>query len=260
MHSDTSEVARLSAVGFWRRRSAIGLGFRLFGERAHGSRLTRESKGPDLRSTGNAVRAEVSQYRRHQEAAMGDYKKLRVWQQACVFADDVERLVMTLPAQQRRYALDQLVPAAHAIHENLAEGCGFDSDRQLLKYARQALSTANESEDELLALDRKNLLGNSVSLPEGARSLCRQLAKLIRRLEIDVARQGARIRPAHTRRPAPADQPEAKRTAESRKPRAESRSRKPKAEGPVSRRPRPIADSRRQEPRADSRAKADGHA
>lgn len=127
---------------------------------------------------------------------MGDFRKLRVWQHACRFADEVEAMVMTLPYQQRRYALDQLVPAAHAIHENIAEGCGFDSDRQLLKYARQALSTANESEDELLALDRKNLLGQSVSLLGEVRSVCAQLAKLIRKLEIDVARVG------HSRRPA----------------------------------------------------------
>ena len=121
---------------------------------------------------------------------MGDFRKLRVWQQSCAFADEVERMVKTLPVQQRRYALDQLVPAAHSIHENIAEGCGFGSDRQLLKYARQALSTANESEDELMALDRKQLLGKHVSLLDEARSICAQLAKFIEKLEIDVARQG----------------------------------------------------------------------
>lgn len=131
---------------------------------------------------------------------MGDFRKLRVWQQACAFADEVELMAKSLPTQQRRYALDQLVPAAHSIHENLAEGCGFGSDRQLLKYARQALSTANESEDELMAFDRKQLLGNHPSLLAEARSICAQLAKLIQKLEIDVARQGSGRKPRVVRR------------------------------------------------------------
>ena len=89
---------------------------------------------------------------------MGDYKKLRVWQEACVFADCVAEFVETLPRHLRDRAREQLVPAAAGIHENISEGCGLNSDRQLLKFLRQALGTANESEDELLALDRAGYL------------------------------------------------------------------------------------------------------
>src|SRR6476620_11456751 len=125
---------------------------------------------------------------------MGDYKKLEVWKLSCEFADKVERMVATLPPDARRRAIDQLVPAAHAIHENLAEGCGFDSDPQLLKYTRQALATANESEDELLTLERHDLLGEFAELPKDVRRICAMLAKLARRLEIDIARMKGRRR------------------------------------------------------------------
>ena len=147
---------------------------------------------------------------------MGDYKKLEVWQLACAFADRVDVLIDTLPAVQRERALQQLGPAAHAIHENLAEGCGFDSDPQLLKYTRQSLSTANESEDELLALDRKNLLGEFVDLLATIRRICAMLANLRRRLEIDVAR--SRQRKAGPKRRAETDSRERAREARSKKP------------------------------------------
>jgi four helix bundle protein len=123
---------------------------------------------------------------------VGDYKKLDVWKLACEFADRVDALIETLPSVQRERALVQLGPAAHGIHENLAEGCGFDSDPQLLKYTKQSLATANESEDELLALDRKNLLGDFVDLLDTVRRICAMLANLKSRLELDIARSRQR--------------------------------------------------------------------
>ena len=107
---------------------------------------------------------------------MGDFKKLRVWTLSCELADDVERMAHELPNPMRARVFDQLVRAAHSIHENIAEGCGFDSDRQLSKYLGQALSSANETEDELLEIQRKDLLGQYEGLPRVARSVCAMLA------------------------------------------------------------------------------------
>lgn len=138
---------------------------------------------------------------------MGDYKKLRVWQMACEFADKVERLVEQLPSPVRARAMNQLVPAAHAIHENIAEGCGFDSDAQLAKYLRQALATANESEDELLALNRRQLLtGDNTSLLQDVRRICAILAVFRRRVDDSLGRQGRRpSRPPEVSRPPEAE-------------------------------------------------------
>jgi four helix bundle protein len=159
---------------------------------------------------------------------MGDYKKLEVWRLSCEFADRVDRMVSTLPDRIRQRALDQLVPAAHAIHENLAEGCGFDSDTQLLKYTRQALATANESEDELLELDRKELLGDYAGLLDEIRRVCAMLAGLKRKLETDLA---GRRRPSAARR--------------RRQPIADSRASKPNAGADSRER---VPEAKRQEP------------
>lgn len=115
---------------------------------------------------------------------MGDYRKLEVWQLACEFSDRVKDLVRRLPPEERRWGMDQLLPAARSIHENIAEGCGLNSDRQLLKYLRQSLGTANECEDELMTLRRGGLLaGDDLILLDLIRRICAMLAVFIRRVE-----------------------------------------------------------------------------
>jgi len=139
---------------------------------------------------------------------MGDFRKLRVWADSCRFADRVEQMARQLPQPDRGWAFDQLVPAAHSIHENIAEGWGFDSDAQKLKFCGQALSTGNESEDELLALERKGFLEEPfATLPREARSVCAQLASLKMRIAESVAKsRSRRRRPAtRSRPPKPAD-------------------------------------------------------
>jgi len=62
-----------------------------------------------------------------------DYHKLEVWALACELSDRVVLLVDQLGNRIRASKADQLLRAADAIHENIAEGCGFNSDPQLAK-------------------------------------------------------------------------------------------------------------------------------
>jgi four helix bundle protein len=97
---------------------------------------------------------------------------------------------------------DQLRRAADSIHEAIAEGCGLGSDRQLLKYLRIGLGSANECEDELHALNRRGLLlDDELELITIARRLCAMLASFIKRVSGDVARAEGRQRRAASRKP-----------------------------------------------------------
>ena len=89
---------------------------------------------------------------------MPDYHKLEVWVLACEISDRVVELVDTLGKRLRPHKADQLLRAADAIHENIAEGCGFNSDPQLAKYLRQARGSADELQDELETLVRRRLI------------------------------------------------------------------------------------------------------
>jgi len=74
--------------------------------------------------------------------------------------------------------------AADAIHENIAEGCGFNSDPQLAKYLRQARGSADETQDELETLARRGLMvpGFEDLLPKN-QTLCRKLSRFIETVE-----------------------------------------------------------------------------
>ena len=111
---------------------------------------------------------------------MGDYHKLEVWKLGSELSDRVAVLVGRLPARIRADKGDQLARAADAIHENIAEGCGLNTDPQLAKHLRISLGSANEVEDELATLKRRGLLPESDhDLIPLSRRICAMLAKFI---------------------------------------------------------------------------------
>jgi four helix bundle protein len=59
-----------------------------------------------------------------------------------------------------------------------------DSDRQLAKYLRQALGSANETEDELMAMKRRGYLKEpDLPMLDDIRRICAMLAGLIRKVD-----------------------------------------------------------------------------
>src|SRR5690348_3841018 len=115
---------------------------------------------------------------------MTDYHKLEGWRLASELSDRVASLVDHLGPKLRPRNADQLVRAADAIHENIAEGCGFNSDPQLAKYLRQARGSADETQDELETLARRGLIppGFDDLLPKTG-LLCRKLSRFIETVE-----------------------------------------------------------------------------
>jgi four helix bundle protein len=153
-----------------------------------------------LSGTPRGVRLASGQVEEAILAGMGDYRKLEVYQVACDFSDRVAALVSRLPRHAADNA-DQLRRAADSIRRAIAEGCGLGSDPQLLKYLRIALGSANESEDELQALDRRGFVHQDEQhLLETARRLGAMLASFIARVDSDISRAGQRRKRA-SRRP-----------------------------------------------------------
>lgn len=68
---------------------------------------------------------------------MGDYHKLEVWQLSTTLADDVTTLIDEMPGRRASAMNDQITRCADSIHQNIAEGCGYNNDRQFAKYLRQ---------------------------------------------------------------------------------------------------------------------------
>lgn len=120
---------------------------------------------------------------------MGDYHKLEVWKLACALADEVAVVVdEELPRGRSSAMGDQLIRGADSIHQNIAEGCGYQSDRQLLKYLKQALGSTDEVQDDLETLERRRLLNPSrIHLIADTRMIAKKLNRFIDRVEGDCA-------------------------------------------------------------------------
>jgi four helix bundle protein len=116
---------------------------------------------------------------------MGDHRKLEVWHLACAQADRCDAVVAYLPQRVRKNLGDQLARSSDSIHLLIAEGCGLNSDRQLIAFVRRALGSTNEVEDALERLMKRqllkpadhDLLPNAVTLRNKLGSLLKKLVR-----------------------------------------------------------------------------------
>ena len=118
---------------------------------------------------------------------MGDYHKLEVWKLSCALADEIAIVVdEEVPGGRAGAMGDQLSRSADSIPRNIAEGCGYDSDRQLVKYLRQSLGSTDEVQNDLEALQRRRLLSEArVHLIADAKLIAKKLHCFIDRVAGD---------------------------------------------------------------------------
>ncbi len=77
---------------------------------------------------------------------MGDYRRLHVWQRAHQLVLSIYSATRTFPRDECFGLVVQMRRAAVSIPANLAEGCGRDTDPEIVRYARIALGSASELE------------------------------------------------------------------------------------------------------------------
>ena len=116
---------------------------------------------------------------------MGDYHKLEVWKLGCALADEVAIVVdEEIPGGRTSAMGDQLSRSSDSIPRNIAEGCGYNSDRQFAKYLRHALGSADEVQNDLETLQRRRLLSEGrVHLIADAKLIAKKLHCLIDTVE-----------------------------------------------------------------------------
>jgi four helix bundle protein len=90
---------------------------------------------------GNAVR---------KGEVMKDFRKLRVWEKAHKLTLDIYQATSIFPKEEIYGLTSQIRRASVSIPANIAEGCGRDSEGELLRYLRIAMGSSSELEYELL--------------------------------------------------------------------------------------------------------------
>jgi hypothetical protein len=91
---------------------------------------------------------------------MQNYKDLKVWEKAHLFALEIYRVTKLFPKEEIYTLTSQMKRAATSIPANIAEGCGKKGQSEFAHFLNIALGSANESEYFLLLAKDLNYFEN----------------------------------------------------------------------------------------------------
>jgi four helix bundle protein len=81
---------------------------------------------------------------------MKDFKELEIWQKGHEMAIEVFNLTKTFPSEEKYGLTSQMRRSSQSIPTNIAEGCGRNSQKELLRFSSIAMGSASELEYQLI--------------------------------------------------------------------------------------------------------------
>lgn len=78
-----------------------------------------------------------------------NFEQLVAWQKARAFVKELYIITRLFPDEERFGLTSQMRRAAVSIPSNIAEGCGFDSDKQVNRFLEIAVGSTCELETQL---------------------------------------------------------------------------------------------------------------
>jgi four helix bundle protein len=81
---------------------------------------------------------------------MHNFKELKIWQNGRQFVKDTYQLTYSFPKEELFGLTQQMRRAAVSIPSNIAEGCGRNTDRQLIHFLDIAIGSSFELETQII--------------------------------------------------------------------------------------------------------------
>ena len=81
---------------------------------------------------------------------MQDFKHIDAWRRGHVLAISIHKIACGFTRAGFSHLRSQLTRAAESISDNIAEGCGASTRKDLAKFLDSAIKSANETEHHLL--------------------------------------------------------------------------------------------------------------
>ena len=118
---------------------------------------------------------------------MRDFKKLKVWQKGHEFTLHVYQVSKTFPSSERYRLTNQIRRASVSIPSNISEGCGRDTNPDLIRFFHIAMGSASEVEYQLLlAHDLSYLNGKDYQQLQGkVTEIKRMMTGFVKKLKAD---------------------------------------------------------------------------
>lgn len=108
---------------------------------------------------------------------MHNFKELKVWQKGVDFAEKIMKTTNEFPTSERYGITSQMNRSAISIPSQIAEGCGRNSDKDLVRFLSISVGSAYELETQLIISNRMGYI-DSIEL-SALQSDCLELQKMI---------------------------------------------------------------------------------
>ncbi|OEK04417.1 four helix bundle protein [Roseivirga misakiensis] len=83
---------------------------------------------------------------------MRDFKQLEVWKRGHNMALSVFKMTSVFPSNEKFGLVSQMRRSSQSIPTNLAEGCGRESQKELVRFCNIGMGSASELEYQLLLI------------------------------------------------------------------------------------------------------------
>ena len=108
---------------------------------------------------------------------MTSHKDLKVWQKGIELVKSIYEITQLFPSNEQLGLVSQMRRAAVSIPSNIAEGCGRNSDKELIHFLYIALGSASELETQIIISQELSFLQPEKS--EQMQSLIFEIIKMI---------------------------------------------------------------------------------
>lgn len=121
---------------------------------------------------------------------MIDYRKYLVWQKSHQLVLDMYRVTATYPKSEQFNLISQINRACLSIPTNIAEGCGRETQKELIRFLYISSGSAHELEYLLLVSKDLNFINGDtyIKLNSEVNEIKKMLASLIRKVAQTVNR------------------------------------------------------------------------
>lgn len=89
---------------------------------------------------------------------MNKYEDLKIWVKAMDLTEEVYKLMIGMPDNEKYGLISQIKRCAVSIASNIAEGAGRNSNKEFIRFLSIANGSTTELETQLLLLIRLNLI------------------------------------------------------------------------------------------------------
>lgn len=79
-----------------------------------------------------------------------EYEKLKIWQNSRILAKTIYEITAEFPENERFVLVSQLRRSAISIASNIAEGSGYNSNKQFTRYLNMSIGSLCEIETQLI--------------------------------------------------------------------------------------------------------------